>query len=130
MKCEKLFQIIDELNESYIDIWEDVCNIESQTADKAGVDEVGRYFIRLAEKHGWAVETVPMERAGDAVCITMNPNAKGTPVSLSGHLDQETVSHRRTRPGLQDVLRIPETPDDKFQGRGHVNIVRIHKISA
>ena len=87
MKCEKLFQIIDELNESYIDIWEDVCNIESQTADKAGVDEVGRYFIRLAEKHGWTVETVPMERAGDAVCITMNPNAKGAPVSLSGHLD-------------------------------------------
>ena len=87
MKCEKLFQIIDELNESYIDIWEDVCNIESQTIDKAGVDEVGRYFIRLAEKHGWTVETVPMERAGDAVCITMNPNAKGAPVSLSGHLD-------------------------------------------
>ena len=87
MKCEKLFQIIDELNESYIDIWEDVCNIESQTIDKAGVDEVGRYFIRLAEKHGWVVETVPMERAGDAVCITMNPTAKGAPVSLSGHLD-------------------------------------------
>lgn len=87
MKCEKLFQMIDELNESYIDIWEDVCNIESQTADKAGVDEVGRYLIRLAEKHGWEVEVVPMERAGDAVCITMNPDAKGTPVSLSGHLD-------------------------------------------
>ena len=87
MKCEKLFQIIDELNESYIDIWEDVCNIESQTIDKAGVDEVGRYFIRLAEQHGWTVETVPMERAGDAICITMNPDAKGAPVSLSGHLD-------------------------------------------
>ena len=87
MKCEKLFQIIDELNESYIDIWEDVCNIESQTADKAGVDEVGKYFIRLAEKHGWKIEVVPMERAGDAVCITMNPDAEGAPISLSGHLD-------------------------------------------
>ena len=87
MKCEKLFETIDSLNEPYIKIWEDVCNIESQTVDKAGVDEVGRYFINLANKHGWAVETVPMERAGDAVCITMNPDAPGTPVSLSGHLD-------------------------------------------
>ena len=87
MKCEKLFQIIDELNESYIDIWEDICNIESQTIDKAGVDAVSAYLIALAKEHPWKIEVVPMERAGDAVCITMNPDAEGAPISLSGHLD-------------------------------------------
>ena len=87
MKCEKLFETIDSLNEQYINVWEDVCNIESRSDDKAGVDEVSRYLIDLANKHGWAVEVVPMERAGDAVCITMNPDAPGTPISFSGHLD-------------------------------------------
>lgn len=114
MKCEKLFDIIDSLNEQYIDIWEDVCNIESQTADKAGVDEVGRYLIRLAEKHGWKVEVIPMERAGDAVCITMNPDAKGEPVSLSGHLD--TV-HPKGLFGYPPVKR----EEDKIIGPGVVD---------
>ncbi len=87
MKCQKLFEIIDELNDRYVDIWEDICNIESPTDDKAGVDAVSAYLINIARQHGWTVETVPVERAGDAVCITMNPDAPGAPVSLSGHLD-------------------------------------------
>ena len=87
MKCEKLFEIIDELNDRYVDVWEDICNIESQTIDKEGVDAVSAYLIALAKEQGWKIEVVPMERAGDAVCITMNPDAKGAPVSLSGHLD-------------------------------------------
>ncbi len=87
MDCQKLLNTIDELNDTYIAVWEDVCNIESPTAYKAGVDEVGRYCIRLAEQHGWAVEVAPQTVSGDAVCITMNPHAKGAPVTFSGHID-------------------------------------------
>jgi len=87
MKCQKLFEIIDSLEAEYISVWEDVCNIESPTNDKSGVDEVGKYFSRLAEKKGWDVEIFPVEKSGDIVTIVMNKDAKGAPIALSGHID-------------------------------------------
>ena len=56
MNCEKIFAEIDALNDSYIQIWEDVCNIESPTKYKAGVDAVGSYFADMARERGWLVE--------------------------------------------------------------------------
>ena len=44
MLQKKLLETIEELNSLYISVWEDVCNLESPTADKAGVDAVGNYF--------------------------------------------------------------------------------------
>lgn len=87
MDCQTLFDAIDELNDTYLAVWEDICNIESPSAHKAGVDEVGRYCIRLAEEHGWNVEVFPQEVSGDAICITMNPDADAAPVTLSAHMD-------------------------------------------
>lgn len=57
MKCEKLFEEIDKRESEYLDILEDVCNIESPTAFKEGVDRVGQYFVKMAEEKGWKVET-------------------------------------------------------------------------
>lgn len=87
MQCEKLFTIIDSVEEEYLKIWEEVCNIESPTNCKEGVDAVGRYFIRLAEKSGFEVEIQRQPVSGDAICITMNPDAQGQPVTFSGHTD-------------------------------------------
>lgn len=94
MKTETLLKTIDILQEKYISVWEDVCNIESPTNDKKGVDEVGEYFIRLAEKQGWKVEVFEQPVSGNAVCITMNPEASLPPITLSGHMD--TVHPRGT----------------------------------
>ena len=87
MRCEKLFRKIDELYPTYLKVWEEVCNIESPTNNKAGVDAVCRYFVELAEKQGWEIEISRQDVAGDAACITMNPNAKKAPVCFSGHMD-------------------------------------------
>ena len=87
MQCEKLFSVIENLNDEYIKIWEDVCNIESQTKDKAGVDAVCDYFVKMAEKQGWLIEKLELTDAGSPVCITMNSDAKGAPVIFSGHAD-------------------------------------------
>ena len=87
MKCEALFQKINELYPVYVKVLEDVCNIESPTSHKAGVDEVCRYFVKLAEEKGWQIEISKQDVAGDAACITMNPDAPGAPVCLSGHMD-------------------------------------------
>ncbi len=84
---EKILQKIDELNDEYVKIWEDVCNIESPTHCKAGVDAVGEYFIRYANERGWKVDVFEQERAGNVVTITMNPDAKEAPIAFSGHMD-------------------------------------------
>ena len=87
MTCSELFNIIDSINDKYLDFLEDVCNIESPTDYKEGVDKVGKYFIEKAKEKGWRVEVFPQSVSGDVVTITMNPDAKGKLISLSGHLD-------------------------------------------
>ncbi len=87
MECEKLFGIIDELKEEYIQFLIDVCNIESPTDYKEGVDRVGNYFAEKAIEKGWKVERQHQEISGDVVCITMNPDAKGEHICFSGHMD-------------------------------------------
>ena len=41
---------------------------------------------------------------------------------------QKAIPDRRTRTDLQDVLRIPATSYDQFEGCGHVDSFRIHQI--
>lgn len=87
MDRQKIFSVIDEMNGRYCDIWEEVCNIESPTVHKAGVDEVGNYFVNMANERGWSVEVMEHAVAGNAICITINPDAKKAPVVFSGHID-------------------------------------------
>ena len=87
MKCSELFHKIDALNDKYISVWEDVCNIESPTNYKIGVDKVGEYFIKMAEERNWQIEVFEEVKAGNAICITMNPDVKAEPVIFSGHID-------------------------------------------
>lgn len=87
MKCEKLFEVIDGLKEEYVGILADLCRIESPTDYKEGVDRVGEYIMAIAKEKSWAIEVSPQAVSGDAICITLNPEAKGAPVVFSGHMD-------------------------------------------
>ena len=87
MEHRKLFDLIDGLNEEYTLFWEACCNIDSPSSCKEGIDRVSALFISRAREKGWQVETLPLENAGDAVCITLNAECKEAPVALSGHLD-------------------------------------------
>lgn len=87
MDCQKVFEKIDALNDQYIRVWEDVSNLESPTADKKRVDAVGAYFLKMAKDRGWKIETEEYEMAGNAICITLNPDADAAPVAISGHID-------------------------------------------
>lgn len=82
-----LFKKIDALKEEYLRIWQDICNLESPGANKARVDAVGRYIADWAKAKGWRVHTEPMNGAGDIVWITLNPEAEGQGIFLSGHID-------------------------------------------
>ena len=87
MDAQNLIAKIDELKDKYLQFWVDVCNIESPTTYKPGVDAVGKYFAKKAEEKGWKVEVRKEEGSGDAVCITLNPDAPGKAVCFSGHMD-------------------------------------------
>lgn len=87
MTHSAVFSAIDARVDTYIQVWQDICNIESPTACKAGVDAVGAYIISLARARGWSVEVFPQPVSGNVVTVTMNPEAKGTPIALSGHMD-------------------------------------------
>ncbi len=87
IKCEKLFQTIESSNDEYLEFLSDICNIESPTDFKEGVDRVGKYIADKAAKKGWLVEWQKQEISGDALCITMNAETKSAPVCLSGHMD-------------------------------------------
>lgn len=87
MENSRLFDVIDTLYKDYISVWEDVCNIESPTSYKAGVDAVGQYFADMALQKGWKVEIFEQEVSGDVVSITLNPDVSAPPVTLSGHID-------------------------------------------
>ena len=84
---KNLENTLDALEKKYISVWEDICNVESQTCDKAGVDAVGEYLASLAKNLGFKVEIKPIEKSGNVVIITMNENASAAPFSLSGHMD-------------------------------------------
>lgn len=87
MSCVELFDKVDGLKEKYFKVWEDVCNIESPTKYKEGVDAVGQYFARMAEEKGFKVEYFRHDVSGDVVCITMNPDAPLPPLTFSAHMD-------------------------------------------
>ena len=84
---EKVFEAIKRLEDEYVQFWADICNIESPTSFKAGVDAVGAYIIDKARARGWDVLVNEQEVSGNAVCITMNGGAKKSPVCLSAHMD-------------------------------------------
>lgn len=87
MSFKELFSELDRLNEKYTNVLEEVCNIESPTNFKEGVDKVAYYFADMAKEKGWKVEILKQEVAGDVVCITLNPEIDQKPISLSSHLD-------------------------------------------
>ena len=87
IKCCELFERIDEIQKEYVNFLGDICKIESPTDYKEGVDKCGKYIIDKAVERGWKIAVQKQEISGDAICITMNPDAKGEPVCYSGHID-------------------------------------------
>ncbi len=87
MDCKAVFREVDALYEEYLDVWEDLCNIESPTDYKAGVDACCSFVVEWAHRRGLDVEILRQDVSGDVASITLNPSADKAPLCLSGHLD-------------------------------------------
>ena len=79
--------IIESKVSQYRRIWEEICNIESPTAYKEGVDAVGQYITRWAEEKGFSVTKLPQTVSGDPLCITINEDVDAPAVSMGCHMD-------------------------------------------
>ena len=64
-----VFAQINRLNDAYLDVWEDICNIESPSSDKSGVDRVGAYCRKIADA---AHRILEIERFKDDSGVTCN----------------------------------------------------------
>ena len=82
-----VFAAVEQLEEKYIQMWQEICSIESPTTFKEGVDAVGAYCAEKARELGWQVEKGSEPVSGDPICITMNPDSWEAPLCLSGHMD-------------------------------------------
>lgn len=87
MQYTDVFAQIDAMQEEYFGVWEQICDLESPTEDKARVDAVGRFVTGMADRNGWRVEVCRQEKSGDVVVVTMNPAGEGKPLIVSGHID-------------------------------------------
>ena len=108
---EVYFNKTDELNSDYIKIWQDICNIESPTENKSGVDAVGDYVVSLAKQRGWKTEIFEQSVSGNVVAITMNSDCDGAPIVLSAHMDTVHPVGSFGRPATRVV-------DDMIYGPG------------
>ena len=83
----KVFELIDAKEKEFVEIWREICDIESPSSFKAGVDAVGEYLIRYAKMRGWDVQIHREEISGNAVCLIMNPLVDAKSICYSGHMD-------------------------------------------
>lgn len=87
MDCAKLFKVVDDLSQEYLDFLIELVKIESPTEYKDGVDSVCKLITDRAREKGFEVDILYHPIVGTPACITLNPNASGKPVCISGHMD-------------------------------------------
>ncbi len=87
MNCDKLFEVIENQKDFYLDVWEKISTIESPTDSKEGLDNIVKYFSDMAKARGFMVEICHQDIAGDIACITMNQSSNEQPIVFSGHID-------------------------------------------
>lgn len=84
---KQLLQTIDALQPKYLQLWQQLCSLESPTSDKAAVDAAGDCLQQLAREQGWHLDVMEHPVAGNPFCVTINPQADAPAVVFSGHID-------------------------------------------
>lgn len=84
---QKVYKKIDELTDKYINILIDICNIESKSDNKNGVDRVGDYLASVAKDLNYDIRKLKFENSGNVYSFTYNNAGSKKAISLSGHMD-------------------------------------------
>lgn len=86
MDKQILFSHIDEHKQEMLDLWRNLVNMESGSADKAGIDQVQEKIKAFLEQEGAVVRIIPYEHAGNMLVAEIGTGS-GAPVLFSGHVD-------------------------------------------
>lgn len=78
---------IDEHRDAMVDFWRQLVQIESGSANKAGVDAVARRVQAELDAIGAHTEIHEMKQAGNMLVSVLNEDAQEAPVLLLGHMD-------------------------------------------
>lgn len=78
---------IDEHRDAMLDFWRQLVQIESGSANKAGVDAVARRVQEELDTIGVHTEIHEMKRAGNMLVSVLNEEVPEAPVLLLGHMD-------------------------------------------
>ncbi len=116
MNGERLFCQIDLLEEKFIKFLQNICNIESPTDFKDGLDQVGNFIADEVKNDGFEVEIIPQEKAGNLVKVTLNNGSSLKPIILSAHIDTVHPVGRFGSPAVRienDIMYGPGVLDDK-----------------
>lgn len=78
---------IEEHRDAMMDFWRQLVQIESGSANKAGVDAVARRVQEELDTIGAHTEIHEMKRAGNMLVSVLNEDVPEAPVLLLGHMD-------------------------------------------
>lgn len=78
---------IEEHRDAMLEFWRQLVQIESGSANKAGVDAVARRVQAELDTLGAHTEIHEMKRAGNMLVSVLNEEAQEAPVLLLGHMD-------------------------------------------
>lgn len=84
---EKINEQIENLYPKYVDFWVKLCNIESPSNYKAGVDQVGNAILDFVKDFGLETEVLKLENSGNPLFLTLKGNKNSPPVCLTAHMD-------------------------------------------
>lgn len=112
-----LVAFLGPLLPTYLDELCQLCAIDSPTASKPGVDQMGAWVRDWAAGHGWEVRDWTDPEVGDSVVVTLRGGSAGGPmILLAAHLDTVyPVGTAAMRPVRQEGDRVigPGTADNK-----------------
>lgn len=84
---EKLNGLVDALAPSYVQFWKEICEIETPSHHKAGLDKLVDKLERHAREKGFGVYREAFEQAGDCLRIDLPGEADKAPIVLMAHMD-------------------------------------------
>lgn len=87
MNLPVVFDLIENHKEEYCSLLEQICNIESSSADFEGVRAVNDALCHFALSRGFHVRIQEYENAGACAVISMNDDAPLPALMFSGHMD-------------------------------------------
>ncbi|MFA6729715.1 MAG: M20/M25/M40 family metallo-hydrolase [Eubacteriales bacterium] len=111
-----LFEKVDLLLDEYVEFLIKLCNIESKSDDKEGLDRVCGLICAFGREKGYEIKPLTLGKAGNIASLTYNPGGKGDLVCVSAHMDTVFDKGEFGYPPVTksgDILRGPGVIDCK-----------------